>query len=199
MSEKNQSSTIAIALGAVLIAAAFIYMYTSQVASLKTANSSYLQAVATEEAKKNEITALNEAKVRLQQKEELLQSNGVTTAYLNSVLPATEDMPALYIQLEGLLKSVSGLTSPTYQVSKPVADAENGAVKIPVTITASGKYQDLKNFVSNFESNIRPVTFTSIAFSQAADEKQPNAYTLTANGFVRSGSISSAYASSTPN
>ncbi len=126
--------------------------------------------------------------------EQQLAITGVTPQLIAQVVPATEEMPSLYIQMESLM-SDSTISQPAYQLAPPVRDA--GSVKVPITVTASGTYGSLKAFLTKMETNIRPITFTSITLSQVTGttgNASSAPLSLSATGFARAHDVSSAYA-----
>jgi Tfp pilus assembly protein PilO len=185
-------------IGILLIIAGFAVLYQFQLPELEKVNATHKETLALEQAKKADVDALTQAQQDLSTKERFLAASGVTLQSLSSVIPSTEDVPGLFIQVDALSKNFSSLSNVSYQVAKPVID-DAGMVRVPLSLSATGKYTDLKEFVRTFESNIRPVSFSSVSFTQvSADPAKPEAggngqFTLAASGYVRAASISSAY------
>lgn len=143
----------------------------------------------------SEVDQLTTAQQNLAVTKQQLVSRGIDLNKAAAVLPATEDMPSLYIQMEDVMRrsSQAGITNPAYQLSDPALDAD-GTVKIPVTVTGSGSYADLKSFLTRLETNIRPVSLTSVALT-TKDANGSTSLSLSATGYVRARALSSAYAS----
>lgn len=149
-----------------------------------------------------DIAALHQVEVELSAGKAELQRQGTSLTKLQSVVPQTEDVPGLYIQLEQLMKEASPATA-AYQVGAPVEESP-GVAKVPVSITATGTYGDLKRFITRLELNIRPLTFTTVTFSaaqasaqvqgQSTQQLPDGSLNLVASGFVRSVRLSPAYA-----
>jgi len=147
----------------------------------------------------SEVAQLTDAQQSLAATKQQLTARGIDISKADEVLPPTEDLPSLYIQMEDVMKrsGSAGITNPAYQVSDPALDAD-GTVRIPVTVTGSGSYADLKAFIVRLENNIRPVSLTSVAFA-TQETNGTSKLTLSATGYVRAIALSSAYASTTAN
>lgn len=108
------------------------------------------------------------------------KNRGVDVDNLPQVLPASADVYKIYIQMETLMNSATGIDTPTYQVGTPAVDS-TGVTKIPVVVTGAGSYANLQNFLDRMELNIRPLSFSSIAFSFDSGK---GSYTLSATGVI---------------
>jgi Tfp pilus assembly protein PilO len=163
------------------------------------------EQVAVEQASLSGLTTdvanLNSAQAQLNDAVTVLRQSGVNVDAAHNVVPLTEDMPSLYIQMESVINRMPSLSKRSYQLSNPTKDVD-GSVKIPLTISAAGSYKDLKTFLESFEQNIRPASFSSIAFTPflvTADAKTPDKlasnglFTLNAVGAIRAQGLSDAY------
>jgi Tfp pilus assembly protein PilO len=145
-----------------------------------------------------DIKTLTDARHQLDSAKATLIQKGVDFSKVAAAVPATESVPELYIQMEDLIKTAEntlGIVKPTYQISTPLVEGQNIA-KVPVAVGASGTYPSLKAFITNLEHNIRPLTITSLSFTQPTNEapgSPDNIYTLTVTAFARSESLSPAY------
>lgn len=181
---KSINST-ATSIGILLILVSFAAIILFQVPALKTARVAKAEQEAIHNSKLVEINKLTAAQASLSAKENQLRSLGVNPETLALVIPTQEDVPSLYLQMESQLKNVGNLQGVKYQIGKPVIDPVDGLAKIPLTLSASGGYAQLKVLIKNLENNIRPVSFTTISFGQT-----DAALTLSATGYFRSLSIS---------
>lgn len=148
-----------------------------------------------------DIGSLTQAKSQVQEAQDNLKNQlGVDPARLRYVFPPTEDVPELYLQMESIIQT-AGITNPTYQINPPALD-QDGLVRIPISISATGSYLDLKTFVSKLQTNIRPVSLLTASFSKAAPKEEGQSVdgllTMTATGFVRAAALSNAYTTKTP-
>ena len=149
-----------------------------------------------------EITELTDDRAKLTTLKSNLAAQNIDIARIQQVLPATEQLPSLYIQIESILQASPGLVNPTYQLGTPVKGAVFGA-DIPVTFSAGGTYSQLKDVLVKLEQNIRPLSFTTLSITTAAASK-PGAppapgqkvvapVTITLTGFARAQSLSGAF------
>lgn len=164
----------------------------------------------TEKAKlrglESDVAALTTAKLQLEQTTASMRTErGVNFDRLPLVFPKTEDVPGLYLQLEALVSRAAdgGLNNPrpVYQVSAPITDSTNGGVTIPVAVTAVGDYLSLKQFVSDLELNLRPLSIQTINLAQNLDRESGTAsglFTLNVAAVVRAETLSPSYSSSAP-
>jgi Tfp pilus assembly protein PilO len=114
------------------------------------------------------------------------------------MFPETEDLPGLYLQMEGLIETakLSGIENANYQVAAPIVDQSSGMVSIPITVTATGAYMPLLLFISNLELNIRPISISTLNFAQSIDKdagKAGGKFNLSATASVRAKSLSAAH------
>lgn len=189
---KSPNSTM-ILLGSLFIFASFVVLMMFQLPALKEARVDLDSTQATANAKQDEVQRLTAAQTTLATKEQELRSSGVNPDTLSSIIPPTENVPSLYIQMEAQLKNAPGLSKTSYQIGKPAIDPVDGIAKIPLTITTTAGYSNLKILMHNLETNIRPVTFSSINLSLTGDSTGPAPMTLSGTGFFRSQTVSSAY------
>lgn len=142
-----------------------------------------------------DIAALTRAEGDLRGAGIAMAQRGVSLDAVASVLPADEDVPGLYVQMESLMKE-GGIYQPTYQINTPLIDPIHREVKVPVTISATGGYADLKAFLTAMENAKRPLSFTTIGFAPPAvviRDLPTGALTMTAVGYARAQALSPAY------
>lgn len=195
MTKQSPNST-ALTLGILLILSSFGYMYFLGVPALKAAKQDKEMKTAQHEAKQAEITQLQSAQSKLTQKEQELTSAGISPAALQSILPLSEEVPSLYLQMETIVKQATTLSNITYQIGKPIQDPIDGIAKVPLTISANGSYANLKNFLKTLENNTRPASLTSITLNQSGDPTKPQdskLMSLSASGYFSAQTISAAY------
>ena len=172
---------------------------------LQAANLALLTADSQLTADRQNLAALTQVSVQVKKVDQALSSQGVDLKKAQQVLPPFEDMPSLYIQMEALTaQAQASIGTPTYTVGAPTKDPAGGSIQIPVSISGNGDYPHLKAFLSSFEQNIRPVTFTQLSFTIASATATPapdkagplpkGAVTLSATGYVRATGLSAAFA-----
>ena len=198
MATSTSSSTNTLSLiGVLLILAAGAGAYMFQTGPLNDAVVRNKALQAEQQGKAQDISALTTASSELTQKENDLAAAGITKDSLAAVMPATEDVPGLYLQMEALMQnSSSSLSKPIYQIGQPSADS--GQVQIPVTVSATGKYLDLKNFLATLETATRPLIFTTVSFAPPADGAASDTFSLTAAGYATAIALSPAYTAAAP-
>lgn len=185
---------ILLAIGLFLIGGIGSYRYA--VPNLKSAKTALAQTKAQNQGILDDIASLNQAKSAVDDAQTYLKNQlNVDPAQLRYVFPPTEDVPGLYLQMESLM-SAAGIESPSYQIGLPALD-QDGLARIPVTITATGSYTDLKHYITDLELNIRPISLITASFTQSV-EKDGGApaigkMTMSATGFVRAAGLSAAY------
>lgn len=146
-----------------------------------------------------DIKVLTTAQNQLNQAKQVMhQEKGVDFTKLSLVYPNTEDVPGLYLQLEALMQqgSRNGMETPVYQVGVPVLDATEGSAHIPVTVSAVGTYTQIKQFVSDLELNLRPLSIQTLNLTQTFDQSKGTAdgkYTINIATVVRAETLSKAY------
>jgi Tfp pilus assembly protein PilO len=203
-----------VAVGIVLILASLGVCYGFLVPGLLAARTNEAKSHASLVAVQTQIDSLNAAGALVNASNSQLASEGLSFGYLQQVLPVTEDLPGLYIQMESVVAQSSATVGGiTYQFGTPIADPLTGA-KIPITVSGNGDYPDLKTFIGRFENNVRPVTFDQLSFTVAtatapgssgstpapATTTAPTAkgpVTVTATGYVTALGLSSAFATTT--
>ena len=141
---------------------------------------------------KQDVSDLQGAQRRLDLAKVQLANEGVDLNVASQVVPETEDMPSLYIQMESLM-TAPGISKASYQLGEPAATESGTGVKIPVALNGTGTYPDVKLFINRLQKNIRPITMDSISFSVADSSKNDGLVTFSAAGFIMAQSLSPAY------
>jgi len=195
----SSPSQTAITLGALLLIIGLVVCYLFLVPQLKQANTALAKANADLASAQGNLTNITTASTHVAALKQKLAARNIDLNQISQVLPATEDIPSLYIQIQDIMDTAKGdlgVTNGTYQIADPVKTTA-GDIQIPISVTATGSYTNLKTFIARFEDNIRPITFTSINFavSSTPSDSGPSTdkVTLTATGFARSQGLSSAY------
>lgn len=171
--------------------------------NLKAEHASLAEVTAELNGTQTDIDSLTKAKSELDtDKAALSTQKGVDFTKVANVYPKTEDIPGLYLQLEGLMGTVAGfgVTNAAYQVGAPVLDATISAVTIPVTVSGAGSYAAAKAMVTQLETNLRPFSITTLNLSQTLDKDKgtpTGLFTITAAAVVRAETLSAAYSSPT--
>lgn len=169
---------------------------------LNTAKQNLAIANAQLTAVNEDINALKQARAGLTKAKSDLDKAGVQVDLAKQVVPATEDLPGLYIQMEDLMSKAQtlGVVGPTYQVSLPVTDTASGqGAKVPLTMTGRAPYSVIKQWLTLGEHNTRPILFSSVSITPVPATTTGTVvpageFNLTASGYVRAQAMSSAYA-----
>ncbi len=150
-----------------------------------------------------DVQTLQAAKTQLTSSMETMQTaHSVNFDKVASTDPVTEAIPSLYLQLEALMNDslTKGISNPSYQVSVPVQDVTDGTVHIPLAISATGTYTNLKAFIATLETNTRPISIQTLNLAQTLDKDKgapSNQFTLSIAAVVRSQTLSAAYSTTT--
>lgn len=180
---KTQSIT---QIGILLVVIAFGYLYFA-VPKVVENKKAFDQKTADLQAMKDDATHLADVKSKL---ETALMQSGVDLKEIDQVVPPTEDMPGLYIQMENILANNKDLiTSLTYNLGQPVADpAPETTASISATFTGTASYAQIKSFISVVQHNLRPINIDSVSLQYG--EK---GYGFTIIGKIRVRALSAAY------
>jgi hypothetical protein len=132
-------------------------------------------------------------------KETFTSQKGVDFNKLPTILPPTEDLPGLYLQMEALKIQAArdGVVSPTYQIAAPLPNPTEGNVHIPVTWSGTGSYDTVKKLLTLLEQNLRPLSIDNLSLTQTVtkDSKAVSGQlTVSITAIVRARGFSSAYA-----
>lgn len=117
---------------------------------------------------------------------------------LQSVLPTSADLPAMFIQVEALALSaglrlnnvsfttVSAAHRDTKTTATDVKETPSGLQQMQVNFTVSGGhgYASLKNFLSTLESSVRLLNVQSLTYSPAQTGEEET-YTITALSYYK--------------
>jgi Tfp pilus assembly protein PilO len=150
-------------IGIFLIFAGVALSYQFFIPSLKKSRQALTALKAQEKGINQDITDLGKVNAQLTNGKKQLESEGITFDQIDNVVPLTENVPQLYIQMEHLMRDPN-IQVPAYTLSTPVKQAD-GSVNIAVTVQAYGTYAGIKAFIANLEHNERPISLTSIAIS----------------------------------
>lgn len=200
----GSSNSDLIMLGIFLLIIGIGGSYKFLIPSLISTKGENQKLTATSSGLQQDIANLKAAQSSLNIAQKNLAAEGVNLSLINQVIPSNEEIPWLYLQMEYLMKNAPNLTDPIYKIGTPVIDKVGGEGQVPISVSATGKYGDLKTFITQLENNIRPIVITSINFAQPqlnpTDSKSTSLvgqYYLTAVGYVISQGLSAAYVSTT--
>lgn len=182
--------------------------YYKLVPELKAQRTNLEEAKAKLEGLTIDVSNLELAQTNLETAKQSLIESGIDLNKAQSVIPLTEDIPGLYIQMEELMKQATNLTKTSYTIGVPAGDTTLSGVQIPISINATGKYADLKLFLNVLRLNIRPLSFTSVSLSGNQSQTSPapgstaedlnGKYLMSVSGFVRARGFSPEYAPPEP-
>ncbi|CAN5178223.1 hypothetical protein BH11PAT4_BH11PAT4_3280 [soil metagenome] len=191
------------AIAILLIMASFALVYYVFAPQLVTARNEQAAAQAKLDGLNTDIKTLETAKNDMGKAMDDLTAKGVDFATLRNNYPLTESMPDVYLQVEEVIRANPTLKKLDYQIGQPVVGVLGAGAHIPITLTATGTYGELKNLLIGLETNIRPFILTQIGFAgytATTDEKDipAGAYVLTLTGHTLTEKLSASYASTTP-
>ena len=185
-----------IGLGIVFILLGLVGSYQFLVPKVQTIKATEAATQSQIESTKMSISTLTKAKTDLEKAKTNLKNKGIDVDATSGIVPKFEDVPGLYLQMESLVAKEKGVSKLTYQIGTPVSDP-NG-VKIPLTLSAVGRYANLYDFIGVLQTLPRPILISALSFSQSAgDSKAVGVLSLSVTGSVRARSLSSAYQTTT--
>lgn len=190
-------------IGALLLIAGLAGSYQFLMPNLRTANTEASTEQTKYQGLKQDADNLQSISIQLVKAKQKLSDKGLTPEVLSSIIPDTEDMPDLYIQMENFVSTWKPSTALTYQLGTPTSTPDG--VHIPVTLVGTGVYSQLKQLVHSIEVMQRPVTISTISFvalpgktsTITGSDGKPHTVgimTMSATGFIRAKALSSAYA-----
>jgi Tfp pilus assembly protein PilO len=168
---------------------------------LQLAATNLSEAKAKDDGLVSDIATLQNAQTQVDTAKKALTQKGLDFNTLQHIYPQFEEIPSLYIQMEYIVAATPGVSA-SYQISPPLS-VGSADVRVPIAVSATGAYSDLKLFIASLENNVRPFIISTVSFGPAPTKDQAGKPVLgaesklTANisGFVRSEGISSAYSS----
>lgn len=187
----NQALT---GIGTILIIAGLGGIYQFLMPNLITAKTASLTAQAQVANAQASVQTLTQAQTALKNAQATLLAQGVDITTADKVVPIFEDVPGLYLQMEALVQSAQQVSKVNYIIGIPTTDPTG--VKVPITVSAVGRYADLHSFIATLESMPRPLILSSLTFGQATGGDPKNTagtLTLTVTGYARARSLSPAY------
>lgn len=152
-------------------------------------------AQAQEAGTASDLKSLQDAQRQLQQAIAAMTARGVSLATASLALPENEDVPAMYIQMENLVSTAQshGLANVKYSVGTPVQDPTTKMAQVPLTITATGSYADIKAFLPVLENSLRPISLQQISLSPDTNTASSTTYTVSLSGIAWGNTLSDAY------
>lgn len=183
----------AISVFVVLVCAFVSYLWL--LPNRQTNQSALNQAQAQKAGLQKDKSNLDSAQNRLDQAKQALSDSGVDITKAQAAMPAFEDVPGLYIEMESIAAkaSAAGYTDASYTLGTPTSDTASKIAKVPVTFQAKGTYLSLKALVATLESSLRPMVIEQVSFATATDGK----YAMTLAGSFWASALSPAYATTT--
>jgi Tfp pilus assembly protein PilO len=193
-------------IGVAVALVSLIAAYTITLPRYRAARTDQLKSESVLAARLKDNEDLKEVEQQLTLAESQLAAVGVTKDKIAAVVPATEQIPELYIQLEQLMRQLSAadagtglrdgkVSGATYTLGVP--QKQGDLVEIAVSVQASGDYTAIKSFVASLQQNIRPLVFRTISITRTttAEGKAVGGGTLTVNlsGAIFAHDLSSAY------
>lgn len=175
-----------------------VYEYLSP--RLTVSRASLAKAQAQLQGVETDIQVLTTAKNQLDKaKADMENQVNVDFSRVPLVFPVYEDIPGLYLQYEALMQQAGkdGLQNASYQITAPTIDATDNTVHIPVTVSAVGKYSEVKQFILDLERNLRPLSISTVNLAQtlnATTGVPDGKFTVNVAGVIRAESLSKAYA-----
>lgn len=152
---------------------------------------------------KQDVQTLETAERNLASAKAELEARNVNFARLSVHYPRTEEVPNIYLQIEEIIQTNPGARNVMYSVGQPV-ETGTGQARVPVTLTTSGEYSAMKEFLNQLQHNIRPFVLTQVVMAEAthalaSDGRTqvtlpPGSYSMNVTGYVASETLSPAYA-----
>lgn len=198
----NPNQTVG-AIGFLLLIASFALAYYTFVPQLISARTDEATAQAKLDGLNADIKTLESAKNDMGKAMDELRAKGVDFAAIRNNFPLTENMPDVYLQVEEVVKANPNVKKLDYQIGQPTVTPGVKGVKIPITLTATGAYGELKNLIIGLETNIRPFSFSQVGFSAytgGTEEKDipVGSFVLALTGYTQTETLSASYATTTP-
>jgi len=207
--QKTSPSQTVSAIAIFLIAGSLAYTYFVLLPARQTAYSAKNAAIAKNAGLTQDVANLKNAKAQLSQAETAMTNYGVNLNNASLAMPATEELPNLYVEMESLMvdAGAGGLTNPQYTLGPPALSTSGASAQVPVSITASGSYADLKAYITLLEDSLRPIVIDQVSFqagsqSSSSSTDSSNAspadgYSVNITGSFWSSGLSAAYSTST--
>lgn len=185
-----------------LIVGGFLATYYILAPQLTTARTKQAEAKAKLDGLNADIKTLETAKQDMGKAMDDLTAKGVDFSALRTNFPLTESIPDVYLQVEDVITLNPSLRKVDYQIGQPVLDLEGKGVRIPITMTATGTYGDLKNLLVSMETNIRPFILSQVSlatYTPSQDDRDipSGAYVASLTGYTLSEKLSASYATTT--
>ncbi len=161
ISGRNQIYTAA-ALMAISVIVFFLLALRPQLSRLSSLNSEI----------KQERANLENAKLTLKRLSAIKEESSKTEAKaieLAEKVPDQSEMPSLLVRLQNVADD-SGLDFGSFKVSDE--KEENGYVQIPISITVSGSFYDLVDYIYRLENMRRKLSITKLSISSAKNYKK---------------------------
>lgn len=194
-SNPNQTTILT---GVLLLILGLSLAYFFLLPNLKEARVEEANLLAQSSGREADIQALKSAQASLNAAKAVLEQKRVNFDNIASHLPPTEEIPQLYLQMEGLITKLTdqGLKEITYNVGLP-EEVEAGQIKVPITLAATGSYPNLKASLISLENALRPLTLSQITLAQASASTegaaQSGQFTLNVTGYASASGLSAAY------
>lgn len=119
-------------------------------------------------AYQEQVDALKKASIKL---ESAGEAGGIpiTEANLKKAIPEHRDYEDLYAMIENMAQ-ISGVNAPISISITSAADSTAAAVtETPISVTASGSYGAVKDFIKNMQTSLRPLALKSVDLAPNED------------------------------
>ncbi len=134
-----------------------------------------------------EIEALNERKIKLVQLEGQFNKFETQIQQLELAVPSEPQYPEILEQLTALANEAQ-LTLTSIQPQQ--SDLVN-TTSVPINLTVRGAFPGMLAFAQKIETNLRPITVTSVSLIDSGDQNTANQLTATIQmRFVRTAGVS---------
>lgn len=214
---KNPTQQTAL-IGFLLVILGFALVFYIFSPQLITARTEYETRRAELQGLKKDVETLQSASKKLESAKAALVAAGVKLENSSIVVPKTENVPDLYLQMEDLVARTKFYVSDTtYLIGQPAGTAATAEgttkseVTIPVTVNFVATYPALKAFIQEMQVNTRPLSITQVTMNEIAKTTAkaagPNdaptksypdgSFAVTLTAFARAEALSSAYGGGT--
>ncbi len=208
-SNPTQQTTL---IGVLFVFLGFTLVYYMLSPNLIAARTEYETQTAKLRGFEQDVTTLTAARAQLEGAKSDLVAAGVDLNKADVVVPKTESIPDLYLQLEDLVARTKFYVSDaTYLIGVPSStQTETGLneVVVPVTFNFVASYAGIKALIQEMQLNTRPLSITQISMNEigapksttpaapgAVQEKSypDGSFTVSLSAYVRAESLSAAY------
>ena len=163
--KSNRQALIALLCFVVIVGVAY-FVINPSISGLKEVNAKIDAKNQEISTLKANINTLNTLKTQLEQAKD-------TANKLELAVPTKDDIPEILVQIENMAKD-SGLKINSIQTTN-----EDTQGYVPISVSLQGDYIGFSKFLSELETNIRPMTIQTINMASAKQEEAPNIINFT--------------------